>query len=326
MERYILSLKEIYGGCMCTAINETCGFHLFGRTLDLECSYGENVAITPRGYRFRFLHGSENDCRYAIVGAAHVVDNVPLYYDGMNEYGLCAAALRFANASVYHEKRGDKCNAASFELIPWLLRNCKDLAEAKGRLEKVNVTNDSFSQELPATPLHWLVGDKSGAIAVESTEEGLKVYDAEQGVLTNAPNFMTQCEILARSGALDDVPSKSSPQLLEIPGDASSSSRFVRAAFVKSHASIPESQNEAISRLFRIFDTVSVPKGFSLSSDGRPMQTVYTSCMDSVGQTYYFFTYSCRQVRAVRMTEADAQGKELRCFAMLSNEAVSFLN
>ena len=89
---------------MCTAINETCGFHLFGRTLDLECSYGEKIVITPRGYKFHFLHEDENDRNYAIVGAAHVEDNIPLYYDGMNEHGLCVAALRFANLSVCSAK------------------------------------------------------------------------------------------------------------------------------------------------------------------------------------------------------------------------------
>ena len=38
---------------MCTAIFDD---ELFGRTLDLECSYGENVVITPRGYKFNYLY------------------------------------------------------------------------------------------------------------------------------------------------------------------------------------------------------------------------------------------------------------------------------
>jgi choloylglycine hydrolase len=272
------------------------------------------------------LHEHENDRNYAIVGAAHVVDNIPLYYDGMNEQGLCVAALRFAELSFYHEISEGAYNLASYELIPWRLRNCKDLSEAKGSLKKVNVTNDSCSQKLSATPLHWLVGDKSGAIAVESTEEGLKVYDAEQGVLTNAPNFMTQCEILARSGAFDDVSSKSNPKPGEIPGDASSSSRFVRASFVKSRASIPERRKAAISRLFHVFDTVSVPKGLSISSDGREMQTVYTSCMDTGALIYYFTSYSCRRICAVRMTWQDATGDALKEFSMSEDESVRYLN
>ena len=38
---------------MCTAIFDD---GLFGRTLDLEFSYGENVVITPNEYKFNYLY------------------------------------------------------------------------------------------------------------------------------------------------------------------------------------------------------------------------------------------------------------------------------
>ena len=54
---------------MCTAVSYLCGDHYFGRTLDYEQSYGEEVVVTPRG----FLQG-----RYALLGIATVRGGVPL--------------------------------------------------------------------------------------------------------------------------------------------------------------------------------------------------------------------------------------------------------
>ena len=39
-----------------------------GRTLDYECSYGEEVTITPRGYTFVMRHGQPYQTKYALIG------------------------------------------------------------------------------------------------------------------------------------------------------------------------------------------------------------------------------------------------------------------
>ena len=89
---------------MCTAINLQEKHNFFGRTLDLEYSLEEQVVITPRRYVFDFLHQGKCFEHYAIIGVAHVSDGIPLYYDAMNEKGLCAAALRLPAITVYHKK------------------------------------------------------------------------------------------------------------------------------------------------------------------------------------------------------------------------------
>ena len=45
---------------------------------------------------------------------------------------------------------------------------------------------------LPLAQLHWIIADASGAITVESTADGLHVYDNPVGVLTNNPPFPMQ--------------------------------------------------------------------------------------------------------------------------------------
>ena len=39
---------------MCTAATYKTKDFYFGRTLDYECSYGEQIVITPRNYAFNF--------------------------------------------------------------------------------------------------------------------------------------------------------------------------------------------------------------------------------------------------------------------------------
>ena len=73
---------------MCTAI---CNGRLFGRTLDLEFSYGEGVVLLPRNAPYRFRFETPVDPPLAILGTAYCYGGVPLFYDAMNESGLAAA-------------------------------------------------------------------------------------------------------------------------------------------------------------------------------------------------------------------------------------------
>ena len=297
---------------MCTAINDISKHHLFGRTLDLEYTLDEQVVITPRRFVFDFLHEEKAYEHHAIIGAAHIEGGTPLYYDGMNEKGLCAAALRLPAITVYHEKQSEKCNLASFELIPWILSKFESAEEAKKAISRVNVTPESFSGLLSTTPLHWIVADSKQSFVIESVEEGLKIYDNPFGVLTNAPDFLTQCKTLEESGE---------PQL----GDLSSSSRFIRAVNAKTYTLPTEKKTPSISRFFHLMSTVNQPHGL-FRADQRQLRTVYTSCMDTETLTYYFTTYDCRKIRGVRMKNAHLDLDTITAFPMKRTEWIHFLN
>ena len=72
---------------MCTAaVYQTKDFY-FGRNLDFEFSYGDEITITPRNYPFHFRNAGTIPNHYAMIGMAHVADNYPLYYDAVNEKG-----------------------------------------------------------------------------------------------------------------------------------------------------------------------------------------------------------------------------------------------
>ena len=177
---------------MCTAATYKTKDFYFGRTLDYEFSYGDEVTVTPRNYPFHFRYLGDWETHYAMIGIAHVAEDYPLYYDAVNEKGLGMAGLNFVGNADYKEKADDKDNVAQFEFIPWILGQCATVREAKELLEKINLVNTPFSEKLPLAQLHWLIADSTEAITVESVKDGIKVYHNPAGVLTNNPPFEEQ--------------------------------------------------------------------------------------------------------------------------------------
>lgn len=159
---------------MCTAATYKTKDFYFGRTLDYEFSYNEEVTITPRNYKLKFRHGIEAKNNYAIIGMAFVVNDYPLYYDAINEKGLGMAGLNFVGNAVYSEVKSDTKNVAQYEFIPWILRQCESVKEARKVLSEMNLVGTQFSEQLPAASLHWIIADANEAITVESTESGLQ--------------------------------------------------------------------------------------------------------------------------------------------------------
>ena len=306
---------------MCTAIS--CEGY-FGRNLDLEFSYGEAVTVTPRNFPFSFCHGRDMKQHFAMIGMAYAKGDYPLYYEATNEYGLSMAGLRFRENCVYHAHCQGKINVASFELIPFLLGQCKSLADAKALLENMNITLDAVSNELPPTPLHWMIADKTDCLTVETVKEGLKVYENPVGVLTNNPPFPMQLWHLKQYMGVGAKPPKNqfAPNLtltpdsagmggVGLPGDFSSASRFVRAAFVKNNSFFTGEEGERVNGFFHILDSASQFKGCVQVGENDYEITRYSSCCNLQTGMYYYTTYEDRQIRGVGLFDVDYQGDAL---------------
>ncbi len=320
---------------MCTAISESLNGHLLGRTLDLDFSLNERVCIAPRGYDFKFLHETAIS-NYAIIGACHIANDIPLFYDGMNEHGLCMAGLNFPALAKYNEVHSGQINVASYELIAFILRQCKDVGQAFSLLKRINITNESFSNELQSTPLHWIIADKSGCLVVEPTESGTMVYENPLRVLTNAPSFSYHLTNACNYMGLSSFGQKSTLAksfefkaysngmgAIGLPGDFSSASRFVRALFSKNHASI---YDDEVYRAFSILSTVFIPLGCVKTDTGRDVCTIYTSCMSSDTGNYYFSLYGSKRIMCVRMNDVSLDAKSLFSYSMRADSEYKFLN
>ena len=106
---------------MCTAATYKTKDFYFGRTLDYEFSYGDQITITPRNYPFSFRHAGTKQTHYAIIGMAHVAGDYPLYYDAINEKGVGMAGLNFVGNAAYADVTSDRDNVAQFEFIHQLV-------------------------------------------------------------------------------------------------------------------------------------------------------------------------------------------------------------
>lgn len=322
---------------MCTSITFTGKDFYFGRTLDLERSFGEEVVIAPRNFPLPFRQRPHVEHHYAIIGMAHVSDGYPLYYDAVNEAGLCMAGLNFPGFTRYGEYREGKENVASFELIPWVLGCCGSMAQVREQLPRLQLTAASFSPELPATQLHWIIADRRECLTVEALADGIRVYENPVGVLTNTPPFDDQMFQLRNymhlspdpphnrfSRRLDLKPYSRGMGAMGLPGDLSSQSRFVRAAFTKLN-SITAGQEE-ISQFFHILDTVSQTRGCCRLEDGSCEMTLYSSCCNASRGIYHYTTYGNRRICAVDLHREDPEADQLIRFPLVSGEDIRFLN
>lgn len=324
---------------MCTAATYQTKDLYFGRTLDYLFSYGEEVVITPRSYPFSFRHMPAMDSHFALIGMACVMNDYPLYYDAVNEKGLCIAGLNFPKNAVYQTPVPGKTNLAQFELIPWLLGQFSTVSEVRQALSSLVLTNDAFCGQLPPTPLHWIIADASEAITVESVADGLKVYDNPVGILTNNPPFDRQLFNLNNYMNLSPKQPRNrfSEQLplstyclgmggLGLPGDLSSMSRFVRAAFTKMNSVSGDSEEESVSQFFHILGSVDQQRGCSEDENGKYEITLYTSCCNAATGTYYYTTYNNHQITAVDMHRVDLDSADLKRYPLEDKEQILFRN
>ena len=324
---------------MCTSISFLTKEHYFGRTLDNDFSFGEKVTITPRNYSFTFLNGRKLSSHYAIIGMAYVCENYPLYYDAMNEKGLCMAGLNFVGNAAYRELSRNKDNVAVFEFIPWILSQCATVAEARERIGRINLTGDAFSAQLPPASLHWIIADREEAITVESTKAGIHIYDNPVGALTNNPPFDQQMfrlndyMHLSRKDPQNRFPKELGLSCysrgmgaLGLPGDLSSQSRFVRVAFVKLNSVSGDSEAESVSQFFHIMDTVKQVRGCCDLCEGRYEITQYTSCCNADKGIYYYTTYQNRGISAVDMHSENLDSEALICYPLDFEQQINFQN
>lgn len=324
---------------MCTAATYKTKDFYFGRTLDYEISYGDRIVITPRNYPFQLRNGETLKNHYAMIGMACVMQDYPLYYDAVNEKGLGVAGLNFVGNAHYGKSMEGRNSLAQFELIPYLLGKCASVKEVRRALETVNLIDTPFMENLPVAQLHWLIADREECIVLESVRDGLKIYNNPVGVLTNNPPFDMQLFNLNNYLHLSAVnrPNTFSNALslnaysrgmgaMGLPGDLSSQSRFVRAAFVRMNSISGDSEPESVSQFFHILASVDQQRGCCRLGDGKCEITLYTSCCNADKGIYYYTTYDNHQISGVDMHKEGLNGEGLIAYAPVQGERIHMQN
>ncbi len=325
---------------MCTAVVYKTRDLYFGRTLDYDFTYGEEVTVMPRNMPVRFHTMGAVNSHYAMIGTAHVTEEGdPMFYEAVNEKGLGMAGLNFVGNARYFEPVSGWDNISPYEFIPWILCQCATLQEARSKLEKLRLAKLPYSEKYPLAELHWMLADRTGAVTVESTKDGLQIYDNPVGVLTNNPPFPEQLFQLNNYMGLspfapvnrfsENLPLKSYSRgmgALGLPGDISSQSRFVRAAFTKLNSVSGNSELDSVNQFFHILGTVDAVRGVCRTEGGGCEITDYSCCCNADKGIFYYTTYGNHQVTAVDMRKENLNGSVLSRYPMIRQEQIRFQN
>ena len=319
---------------MCTAISYKSVDHYFGRNLDMEYSYDERVTITPRNYQFNFRYAEGPENQHAMIGMAYIQEDYPLYYEAANERGLSMAGLNFPGYADYKPYAEGFDNVAPFELIPWVLSQCSSIDDAKSLLSRTNLIYQDFSANLPATPLHWMISDRHSSIVVEPLRFGLKIYDNPANVLTNSPSFdihmwhLNNYMSLSPYDPMQNVASKLNLNCyshgmgaLGLPGDLSSSSRFIRAVYTLTNSVSSAHEEENVIEFFHILGSVAMSKG-SVYYNGKPEYTLYSSCCNASRGIYYYKTYGNSQITSIHMHKEALDSSKLISYELTSGPQI----
>ena len=303
---------------MCTALtiqsNDKNTF--FGRTMDFSYELEPEVFIFPRDFEWIALNKYSVKNKYKFIGIGQKVPEV-ICSDGANEKGLVVAALYFSGFAKYDEE-SQNFNLPSVAVVNYILGNCQNLEEVKQLFRKTNIIGIPDQVTGIVSPLHWIVADKNGnSLTIEKTASGLHIYDNKIGVLTNSPTFdfhMTNLRNYLNLSPLQYDEANWNGLVLEafgngtrakgLPGDYTSTSRFVKTCFQKS-CLIPAGKKETLVSAFHLLETVSIPKGVVITSNGAPNYTQYIAFIDIDDLTYYVVTYENRNIQKYKIIETD---------------------
>lgn len=323
---------------MCTAATYRTKHHYFGRNLDLEHHFLEQVTITPRNFPLRFRQKATMKNHYAIIGMASVVDGYPLYYDATNEKGLSMAGLNFPGFAAYYPCRSGKDNITPFEFIPWILAQCADVEDALQKLETINLLAEPFSEEIPLSPLHWMLADRERSLTVETLKDGMRIHENPVGILTNNPPFDYHMLHLADYLNITPQPAENrfAPQIvlepysrgmggMGLPGDLSSASRFVKAAYTKLNSVSGDSELESVSQFFHILSGVAQQRG-AVMHNGAYEITYYSSCCNTDLGIYYYTTYENSQITGIDLHRENLDGEELIAYPLRLTQNIRWDN
>lgn len=325
---------------MCTSVlyNKE-GLAYFGRNLDLQFAMGNCVAVTPRNYPFEFKETDAIKNHAAMVGMAIIADGFPLYFEGVNEFGVGVAGLNFSGFCEYNSEHVEgKVNLGSFELVPYLLSSAKSIADIKKLAVNINIRAINFSDKYQASPLHWLCADKDSTVVIEQTKSGLHIYDNPVNVLTNQPEFPSQYYNFCNyQGLTAKYPTNriAPEESLEIygtgmgsnglPGGLSSVERFVRAGFTVANSMSKKTDEDCLSQYFHIMQSVGQANGCDQTSDGLYEITQYTSGANLETMDFYWTTYANQRINGLHTKSLDLDGEALINYTVSQKQDVNFI-
>lgn len=316
---------------MCTALTlkSIDNLNFFGRNMDIPGGFNPNPTITPAGYEIYNAATKETfKLKYPVIGMSMNIQGIPLYGDLMNDRGLGVCGLAFLTSEYSDDLKTGANNIPQYMLQPWIAGSFATVKEALPELEKLNIMTTPPFEGMGASPMHWMVHDKSGdSVVIECTEDGMKIYTETTGVMTNYPdydwhlknlmNYMPMTEKVMSPEDWDGYKVKPLANGLGsqgLPGSTGSADRFVRVSWFKRFIPQPQNEAQAVTDFFHLLQNGAKPRGSSLTDDGTDEYTFYTSCMCLDNGGLYYNCYTNNQITYLNFDMADKDSEKLTVF------------
>lgn len=271
-------------------------------------------SYTPTG-----KNGMTYKAKYGFVGMSVVEPG--FVAEGLNEEGLSAGLFYFPNYGSYeaYDASQNSRTVADLQLVQWILSQHRTIDEVVAALPSIRVV----SLEPSMLTLHWRIADATGRqVVLEIIDGKYNVHENKIGVLTNAPDFSWHITNLNNYVNLHPgvAPSQkwSGVELSSIsagsafhgiPGDVTSTSRFVRAAFFVATAPQSTTAFDAVLQAFHILNNFDVPIGVEHSlgdvPQGMPSATQWTVVSDISNRRIYYRTAYNSNIRCIDLKEID---------------------
>lgn len=111
-----------------------------------------------------------------------------------------------------------------------------------------------------------------------------------------------------------------------LPGDLSSTSRFIKATFTKMNSISGDSESESISQFFHILGSVEQQRGCVHIREDKYETTIYSSCCNMDKGIYYYKTYENSQITGINMYKENLDGSILISYNLIKNQQVLMQN
>lgn len=328
---------------------------VYGRTLEFALQLDSQLVVVPRNLAIKAVgpdgvagSGLAYTTKYGATGANGL--GLPILVDGLNEKGLAAGMLFFPGLAEFQEVSAEEGanSIASYELVIYILTQFATVDEVKAGLPKIKVNRAPQETFKMPVPIHVTVHDAGGnSIVIEYVGGELQITDNPTSVMTNAPqiswhlgNLAQYSNASAQPGGSFTINGKSFAPWSTgsgangLPGDFSSPTRFVRAAFMVANAPGFGSGAEGLGIAFHILNQFDIPPGTVRTAEGGSAGggvagyeiTEWTSAADLKNGIYQITTYENPAVRQVSLKDTDLDAKAMRFIPLDQKAAVTDLS
>lgn len=335
MRKYFISIAvTVLGGLYaadadaCTGISLSAqdGSRVVARTVEwaatpMQCGY----VVAPRGHEQQsYTPTGSNGLKYkSIYGYVGIyTEYEPFVVEGVNEAGLSAGLFffpQYGEYAPYNSAANDK-TLCDMQFVSWVLSQFSTIDQLKDGIKEIDLV--TLDHKIGA--VHWRIAEPNGRMVVLEVVGGVPhFYENTLGVLTNAPGFqwhMTNLNNyinLEPGSAPDHVlkpgitlqPLGHGSGMLGLPGDFTSPSRFVRAAFYQTTSPVWATGFETVVQAFHILNSFDIPIGSQHAKadipKNMPSATQFTAATDQKAMKLYYRTAWNSNIRCIDLMKID---------------------